>query len=76
MKPVIAAVLLLFSIAAAQSLGVGPEGRVFGKLGAYPPKKGVAGGGGGIAGALLLEDGSSIFLLEDNASQFCLEGGC
>jgi len=32
--------------------------------------------GGGIVGALLLEDNASILLLEDNSSSLCLEGGC
>lgn len=27
-------------------------------------------------GALLLEDGASFLLLEDNSSPLCLEGGC
>jgi hypothetical protein len=60
----IAAIFLLISssIAIAGSLPLLWAGS---GTGAPPPN----------VGALLLEDGSSFFLLEDNASKLCLEGG-
>lgn len=74
MKPIIVIVLLLISVAAAHALGVGHEGRVFGKLGAYP-KKGTA-SGGGATGFILMVDGASRILQTDGTSKVCRAGGC
>jgi len=69
------ALAALFALAAAGpalSFGLGQLGSHFGTLGAE--------GGGAptppVSGALLLEDGTSILLLEGAAGNLCLEGGC
>lgn len=68
------AVLALFATA-ARSDGIGPFSTgqsIYGGIGGA----GAVSAGPPINGALMLEDGTSFLLLEDAASNLCLEGGC
>lgn len=73
MRVLIAVMALLCGIYAAHAFGLG-EGNRFGKLGSISKGAGIP--TPPVNGALLLEDNSSFFLLEDGASHLCLEGGC
>jgi hypothetical protein len=70
----IATALMLFASLAGASNLTGPEGGWMNKTLTGPISSATA--PPPIAGALLLEDGTSFLLLEDGSSHFCLEGGC
>ena len=71
--PILIFLLMLATIYAAHALGIGGEGRQFGRLGATAGK---ATGGAAGTNFILMIDGTSRILQTDNASKICRAGGC